>query len=952
MSMTKNALWMCVYGGFEGKRIGNSCFVDTTEQFENQLDQESAMEYCRSERGQLVNDSPVLDYFRAVRYPVLRRRRRNLVTFVCKLPSCSIGFFYLPECQKKCICKQLEYCEIRTGECRNDLCFPGFYGPPLCLSRCNCQDDVACDVNTGYCHFGCKKGWAGVDCSLRQCPSGYAVPPDCLHQCHCKDDEECDVNTGKCEHGCAIGWTGETCSERCTRVSCSGRCFCSDRSCEDPPGLCLCDPGWKGEFCSERKCPFGSFGPPNCTGTCFCENDRFCNPWNGDCMGSPCQENREGANCQEVGCPRGFFNPPSCKHACHCANRRPCDATTGECKAGCKEGWQGRHCNQRLCGQGRFLWPDCSHECHCNEAATCNSISGECESGGCLKGWTGRYCNTSSYQVLKGSYYRFHSPPSYIFIPFAGIFITMATVIALVDDKVADRQGQTTTEIDSDFNMVVVEGDNRAGDQNISVTISNRINTKSGMEQKSSEVKQLISYQITPKPPPEPLPFPLWFIITICCGGNMKYLVFPTLMAVSLGLFLAFTRAVSSSTAHMGYSPYQSPRELSEDEPDMSRSHNFFGNLLRDHASMIQARAQMMQQQRLQLPEPPQEAQQEDTQDCDCSRCEVDNSFLGDDTQKHRRLVKHSFQHFYGKQDLALQIEAFVPSKQKRWEMSPVFFIAAKEMCADGIAPLAVIVVHTHHRHMIERNVVRETWGSVAKGNNWPRRQLLGEIKLIFVLEVSDDPIDNDLATKESEQFNDIILVDIQETHKPASRKILSAFKWVLDYCPGTHYIIKVEEDSFIDLPILLGVLAYQDLTNMIFGAVVYAESVNRRTDDNKIMVSKKAYSPDWYPPYVKGACYVMPTTLAKRILEMAEYLPYVGVEDAFITGIVAKVFDARHVNIPDSLYDRSPNSRPELCDFVYRKKMVAHKVSPTLAHSIWRRVEKADMCGLYPAEE
>ncbi|KAH9499643.1 hypothetical protein Btru_074328 [Bulinus truncatus] len=472
--------------------------------------------------------------------------------------------------------------------------------------------------------------------------------------------------------------------------------------------------------------------------------------------------------------------------------------------------------------------------------------------------------------------------------------------------------------------MVQVEGDVRAGDQNIAITVSNRTNTTSSMEKKttttssSSESKQLISYQITPKPPPEPLPFPLGFILAICCGGNMKYLVFPTLMAVSLGLFLAFSRAVSSTAVHMGYSQYQNGRELSEDEPDMPQSHNFFGSLLKDHASLLQARAQMMQQQRIQAGDPPQE-QEEDSQDCDCSRCEVDNSYLGDDTHNYQRLVKHSFQHFYGRPDLAVQIEAFVPSKTKRWDMKPVFFIAANQICADGSNPLAVIVVHTHHRHMLERNVVRETWGSVAKGNPWPRRQLVGEVKLIFILEVSDDPIDNDLATKESEQFGDIVLVDVQ-----------------------------VEEDTFLDIPILLGVLAYQDLANMIFGPIAFDEEVTRSDEDKRVLVSKKAYSPDWYPPYAK----VLPTTLAKRVYDMAQFLPYVGVEDAFITGIVAKVFDARHVNIPDSLYDRSPGSKPALCDFSYRKKMLAHRVNPELARSIWRRVEKAEMCGLYPAEE
>ncbi|CAL1534386.1 unnamed protein product [Lymnaea stagnalis] len=473
----------------------------------------------------------------------------------------------------------------------------------------------------------------------------------------------------------------------------------------------------------------------------------------------------------------------------------------------------------------------------------------------------------------------------------------------------------------------------------------------------SNEGKQLISYHITPKPPPEPLPFPLGLLVTICCGGNMKYLVFPTLMAVSLGLFLAFSRAVSSTTALMGYSQYQNSRELSEDEPSLPKSHLFFGSMLKDHAAMFHARPQMFQQQLLMQQQQQQQQQQpipggDASESCDCSRCEVDNSFLGDNTKQYQRLVKHSFQHFYGKPELAVQMEAFVPGKQKMWAMNPVFYISPDQICADDGSPLAVIVVHSHHRHMIERNVVRDTWGGVAKGRPWPRRQMVAEVRLIFVLEVSEDPIDNDLATKESDKYGDIVLVDVQETSQPASRKVLSGFKWVLQHCTGTQYIIKVEEDTFLDVPLLLSVLANQDLTNMIFGPILFAETVQRLTADDKVLVSKQAYFPEWYPPYAKGTVYALPTSLAKRLLTVAEYLPYVSTEDAFITGILAKVFDARHINIPEHLYDTRVNNKPELCDFVYRKKMVAHKVNSALARGLWRRMEKAEMCGLYPAEE
>ncbi|GFS21823.1 hexosyltransferase [Elysia marginata] len=83
-------------------------------------------------------------------------------------------------------------------------------------------------------------------------------------------------------------------------------------------------------------------------------------------------------------------------------------------------------------------------------------------------------------------------------------------------------------------------------------------------------------------------------------------------------------------------------------------------------------------------------------------------------------------------------------------------------------------------------------------------------------------------------------------------------------------------------------------------------------------------------------------------MLDICENIPYIEKEDAFITGILAKVFDARHINLSDKLFDRTPKMKPELCDFVFRKRLAARGISPNFARSLWRRLEKAEMCGLY----
>ncbi|GFO06035.1 suppressor apc domain-containing protein 2-like [Plakobranchus ocellatus] len=146
----------------------------------------------------------------------------------------------------------------------------------------------------------------------------------------------------------------------------------------------------------------------------------------------------------------------------------------------------------------------------------------------------------------------------------------------------------------------------------------------------------------------------------------------------------------------------------------------------------------------------------------------------------------------------------------------------------------------------------------------------------------------------------------------------------------------------------LLNLLSTQDLTNMILGPIQFDDRVERESKDHRLLVSPQAYAPEWYPPYAMGNLYVLPTSLTKRMLDICENIPYINKEDAFITGILAKVFDARHINLPDRLFDRKPGNKPELCDFVYRKRLAAQGITPNFARSLWRRLEKAEMCGLY----
>ncbi|XP_035825845.1 uncharacterized protein LOC101847876 [Aplysia californica] len=453
-----------------------------------------------------------------------------------------------------------------------------------------------------------------------------------------------------------------------------------------------------------------------------------------------------------------------------------------------------------------------------------------------------------------------------------------------------------------------------------------------GTTQDTDGSQKLISYKMTPKPPPEPLPFPL-NVITLCFRGNMKYVMFPMLMATSLGLFLAFSRAVSSTHGlNNAYSQYQTSYTLSEDDPNfIPPEHVMFGHVLREPAAGAGPMSVRSVYGRT---------------SCDCSHCNNEEvQELGTNPSQYSQLVQHVVKRFYGRPELTNQMSAFTPRKTKQWQLDSSYYLVAGRTCADDASPLVVVTVLTLHKHAAQRQAIRDTWGSLAKGKAWPNQRIYGTVRLVFLLGVSSRDDENNMASQEAETHGDLVLADFPEGYNELTRKVLTGFKWVAKFCPGAKYILKTDEDIFIDMPRLLAVLSSQEMTNTIYGSVSLSDQVVRDTS-SKQQVTKEAYAPEFYPPHVRGTMYVLPVSLAKQIVDVAEYLPYVGLEDAHITGTLAKVLEARHLDIPERLYDRTAAKKPEPCDFVTGTRLLSQGVTPKLAHALWEKVANPGECG------
>ncbi|XP_046366874.1 beta-1,3-galactosyltransferase 5-like isoform X1 [Haliotis rufescens] len=299
---------------------------------------------------------------------------------------------------------------------------------------------------------------------------------------------------------------------------------------------------------------------------------------------------------------------------------------------------------------------------------------------------------------------------------------------------------------------------------------------------------------------------------------------------------------------------------------------------------------------------------------------------------------------FYGHQELLSSPEVFTPRRTIITPLNYPFSIKSN-VCPDKSSPLLLIMVLSVHDHIRERNSVRNTWGSVARDKPWPKRKLFGETKLVFLLGTHANEKLNEKVRAEAEVHGDIVMANFTESYYNLTLKVLTGYKWMKMFCPGAQFVMKIDEDSFPDIPRITNLLVSIEMQNTIYGPLAFSESVDRKIP--KAKVSQEAYPAKWYPPHVKGNMYVMPNALALNILNVSVYFPYVNIEDAFITGILGKHFNAHHLNIPASLYNRHPKGELNVCSFVFEKTILAQQISPELAERFWRRIVSPELCGI-----
>lgn len=226
------------------------------------------------------------------------------------------------------------------------------------------------------------------------------------------------------------------------------------------------------------------------------------------------------------------------------------------------------------------------------------------------------------------------------------------------------------------------------------------------------------------------------------------------------------------------------------------------------------------------------------------------------------------------------------------------------QICPDlGRKLKVVIMVISDPNHYNIRMNIRRTWG-----------QNKSDVAVVFLMGTTDSEDTRKSLKAERLACGDMVFARFREDYRNLTLKSMSMMQWVSEYCPRAHFLLKADDDMYINVPRLLEVLYKLNVDRRALYGELIRWRIPERQNDSQYFVSLEEYAEKVYPDYLIGPSYLLPASLASTIYNKSLTLPFNSMEDVFITGLVATSLNLKRINTPGFLNDQSFQSNYGAC--------------------------------------
>lgn len=221
-------------------------------------------------------------------------------------------------------------------------------------------------------------------------------------------------------------------------------------------------------------------------------------------------------------------------------------------------------------------------------------------------------------------------------------------------------------------------------------------------------------------------------------------------------------------------------------------------------------------------------------------------------------------------------------------------FLYYNRQCAKNSQPFIVLLITSFSGNVEARDAIRRAY-PVQELN----RLNIVRVFLLAKLKKDQSRISPSDISREIKNYGDVLIGDFFESYRNLTYKHLMGLKWASEACVGAKYIAKMDDDIVVDLNKLMDIIFTEGtkrnitLLGYFFGGMAVS-----REKSNKWYVTKAEYDEDYFPAFLSGWLYVTTPTTASILVSASRSVPFLWIDDVYITGLLARKVNVAHQNI------------------------------------------------------
>lgn len=228
----------------------------------------------------------------------------------------------------------------------------------------------------------------------------------------------------------------------------------------------------------------------------------------------------------------------------------------------------------------------------------------------------------------------------------------------------------------------------------------------------------------------------------------------------------------------------------------------------------------------------------------------------------------------------------------------PKLFKGDENICQNSPNLTYFLYIHSSPENLIRRNYLRNTWAHSRFFKH-------NKMKVVFVF---GRPLKQELQLQldlESQQHQDILQGDFVDSYRNLTLKAIFALGFISKYCSHIKYILKTDDDTFLNLFKVLDVLHRneQEWKSLLICPLYRASKIERL--HSKWSVDGGEFPGEKvYPPYCSGHFFLATSDVIKSMLEESQSTRFFWIDDVYITGLLVQKLKKKMVFKTVSILD------------------------------------------------